>query len=383
MRGDRQAGRRAHRPVLVIGGGAAGIATSAVLREAGLHSIVLDDGERIGASWRQRYDRLRLNTCRLTSRVAGTPFPRGTSLFPTRDEFADYLEHCAARHRVDVRLATRVERIERVDEGWRVQTSAGELAADDVIIATGYAREPCIPKWPGRERFGGTLLHSADYRTPRRFRGHEVLVVGAGSSGMEIAHDLAATGAARVRLSVRTPPNLLLRAVAGLPGDPIAVAMLKLPPRVADAQLSLLRRVVIGDLTAAGLPAPNEGPFARARRDGAAPAVVDRDVIAAIRERRFDIVAGVERLHATGAVLADGGHVDTDAIIAATGFRCGLEPIAGHLDVLDACGVPRVLGGEEAAPGLRFVGFVPLPGLLRRVGVEARRAEREISRRRA
>lgn len=340
---------------------------------------MLDESERIGDSWRRRYDRLRLNSSRLTSRVARTPFPRGTSLFPTRDEFAAYLEDCAARHRADVRLGTKAYRIDRRDGGWTVQTSYGNLEADDVIVATGYAREPFVPAWTGRERYAGELLHSDVYREPAAFRGRDVLVVGAGSSGMEIAYDLAGSGAGRVRLAVRTPPNIVLRSVLGLPGDPIALALLHAPPRVADAQLALIRRLVIGDLAKEGLPVPEEGPFARVRREGVAPAVVDREVVEAIRAGSIEVVPGVETLHESGAALTDGRRIEPDAIIAATGFRCGLEPLAGHLGVLDERGVPLVLGGREAAPGLHFVGFNALPGVLVRAGIEAARAAQGIA----
>ncbi len=341
--------------------------------------MVLDENERIGDSWRRRYDRLRLNSSRLTSRVARTPFRRGTSLFPTRDEFAAYLEDCAARHRADVGLGTRADRIDRRDGGWTVQTSSGSLEAADVIVATGYAREPFVPAWTGRERYAGELLHSDAYRAPAGFRRRDVLVVGAGSSGMEIAYDLSESGAGRVRLAVRTPPNIVLRSVLGLPGDPIGLALLHAPPRVADAQLALMRRLVIGDLANEGLPMPQEGPFTRVRREGVSPAVVDGEVVEAIRAGRIEIVPGVERLDESGAALTDGRRVEPEAIIAATGFRCGLEPLAGHLGVLDERGVPLVIGGREAAPGLRFVGFTALPGMLVRAGAEAARAARGIA----
>jgi cation diffusion facilitator CzcD-associated flavoprotein CzcO len=299
-------------------------------------------------------------------------------MFPTRDEFAAYLEDCAVRHRVDVRLGTRVDRIDRDDGAWIVHTSAGALAGENVIVATGYAREPFVPPWTGRERYPGALLHSDTYRAPEGFRGRDVLVVGAGSSGMEIAYDLADAGAGRVRLAVRTPPNIVLRSVLGLPGDPIALALLRVPARVADAQLALMRRLVIGDLADEGLPMPSEGPFARVRREGVAPAVVDGEVVEAVRAGRIEVVPGVERLDGGGAALADGRRVEPEAIIAATGFRCGLEPLVGHLGVLDDRGVPKVVGGAEAVPGLRFVGFTALPGMLVRAGAEAARAARGI-----
>ena len=62
--------------------------------------------------------------------------------------------------------------------------------------------------------------------------------------------------------------------------------------------------------------------------------------------------------------LAGGGHVEPDAVICATGYRRGLEPLVGHLDVLGPGGTPRAVGEDPAAPGLRFIGFVPRPGQL-------------------
>ena len=365
---------------VVVGGGPAGLAAASELRRAGVPAPVLEQGATIGHAWRNRYDRLRLNSSRITSRLNGFPYEPGANLFPSRDEFVAYLERFATHRGVAVRTGVRVEQIERRDGGWTLATSAGELVAQHVIVATGYACVPSIPRWRGRDRFEPVLLHSADYRNPLALRGRDVLVAGAGSSGMEIAHDLVASGARRVRLAVRTPPNILLRSAGGVPGDLAAVASLKLPTRLADVQMRALARLMIGDLRDFGLPAPDEGAFARLRRLGVAPAIVDRDVIAAIKARRIEIVPGVESLDATGVRLAGGERLEPDAVIAATGYRCGLEAMVGPLGVLGPRGVPRVAAGREAAPGLRFVGFTPLPGQIRLFGLEARRAAAAVSR---
>jgi putative flavoprotein involved in K+ transport len=365
---------------LVIGAGPAGLAAAAELRRAGVAAVVLERADAIGASWRGRYDRLRLNTSRLTSRLPRMRYPRGTGLFPSRDEFVRYLESYAERNQLDLRLATQVQRIDRYDGGWLVHTSAGDMAAAHVIVSTGYEHTPWIPDWPGRGRFTGALLHAAEYRNPEPFRDQEALVVGPGCSGIEIAYDLAVGGARRVRLAVRTPPNILLRAQGPLPGDLPALAMLGLPTRIADAQTNLVRRLAVGDLAHYGLPRPDEGVFARLRRDGKTPAIVDKEMIEAIKQGRIEIEAGVESLDETGVELADGTRVEPDAIIAATGYRRGLEPLVGHLGVLDARGLPRAHGSDPAAPGLRFIGYEPQPAQIRRMGRDARRAAKAIAR---
>jgi cation diffusion facilitator CzcD-associated flavoprotein CzcO len=365
------------RRVVVVGAGPAGLASAAELGRRGISALVLEQADAVGFSWRRRYDRLRLNSSRPFSRLPGARFARGTGIFPSRDEMVGYLDSYTARNRIDVRLATRLERIDRDDGVWVLRTSTGDVRAEQVIVASGYEHTPFLPDWEGRERFRGRLLHSADYRNPNPFRAHDVLVVGPGCSGMEIAYDLTQGRASRVRLSVRTPPNIIVRSPLG---PLFANAMLKLPPQRADRLMRRLRGKEIGDLTEYGLPQPEEGVFSRLKRLSVAPAIVDKEMLQAIRDRRIEIVAGVEALDETAVKLADGARIEPDAVIAATGYRCGLEPVVGHLDVLSERGVPRAVLGEAAAPGLRFIGYVPRPAHLGHMGSEARRAAKAIAR---
>jgi cation diffusion facilitator CzcD-associated flavoprotein CzcO len=299
-------------------------------------------------------------------------------MFPTRDQLIEHLDRHAHENGVDLQLGTSVDRIERHDGGWVVQTSAGPLRAPQVIVATGYEATPLVPDWDGH--FDGRLLHACEYMNPEPFEGDKVLVVGPGCTGMEIAYDLAEGGASKVWLSARTPPNILLRqSGTGIPGDMIAVAMLRAPVRFADRFANFGRRMDVGDLTEFGLPVPEEGVFSRLHRLGVAPAIVDKEVIEAIKARRIEIVRGVESLDAAGVRLLDGARVEPDAVICATGYRRGLEPLVGHLGVLDSRGVPRALGERAAAPGLRFIGYVPRPGGLGYMAKEAKRAAKAIA----
>jgi cation diffusion facilitator CzcD-associated flavoprotein CzcO len=364
------------RPIVVVGAGPAGLASAAELQRAGLEAVVLEQ-DAIGSSWKGRYDRLRLNSSRWTSRLPRSRHARRAGVFPSRDEMVSYLEHYAEQNHLDVRVGTTVDRMERDDSAWVLATSTGVVSASHVIVATGFEHTPVIPAWPGRDRFEGRLLHAGEYGNAEAFRGAAVLVVGPGCSGMEIAYDLVDGGAGTVWLAVRTPPNLVPRSP---PGDLIASALLRLPPRIADAPMKVVRRLAFGDLTAYGLPRPQEGIFARQHREGKAPAIVDREVIRAIKDERIKIAAGVDSIDATGVLLADGSRIEPDAIIAATGYRRDLERMVGHLGVLDERGIPRTVRGEEAAPGLRFVGYVSRPGQIGYMGVEARRAAKGIAR---
>lgn len=366
-------------PVAIVGAGPAGIAAALALKDRGIRSLVLDSAETVASSWRVRYDRLRLNTCRPFSHLPDRPFPKGTPMFPTRDQLIAHVERHAAEAGFDLRLGTEVSEIQRENYRWALETASGRVEAPQLVVATGLQHVPDMPAWPGRDDFEGELLHAAGYRSPEPFRGRSVLVVGTGSSGMEIAHDLADRGAAEVRMSVRTPPNIVLRE-GPVPGDMIASALLHLPTRLADRITRLARKADVGDLTEFGLPVPDEGVFARLRRERKVPAILDEDVIEAIKDGRVRVVPDVDSLDPAGVRFADGSRIEPDAVICATGYRTGLERLVGHLGVLDSDGVPLKVGPEAAAPGLRFIGYVPRPGGLGYMGKEAKRAAKRIRR---
>jgi putative flavoprotein involved in K+ transport len=362
-------------PVVIIGAGPAGLAAAARLGQLGVPAEILECGESVASSWRQRYDRLRMNTCRWNIMLWFGRFPRRTSIFPTRDEFVRYMESYVSKHDLKVRFGVKVDRIDRVADGWRLATSAGEQMARDVIVATGHGRIAKLPGWAGHDRFPGHLLHSAEYRNPSEFRGKDVVVVGSGCSGMEIAGDLAQGGAGKVRLAVRTPPHIVLRTSAWGPNDLLAAALQRLPTWIADSVDAFIRRKTVGDLAPYGLNLPGEGTFSAFRREDAQPTIVDSDVVEAIKGGRIEIVAGVSSVDAYGVRLDDETMLLPDTVIAATGFRTGLQPLVGHLDVLDDEGMPRDSGESATAAGLYFLGYEKGVGV---IGPRARRATRDL-----
>ena len=358
------------RDLVIVGAGSAGLATAALLRREGLDPLVLEAGPEPGAAWRERYDRLRLHTPRLLSGLPGLRIPRRYGRWVRRDDLLAYFKQYAEAQGVEVRTGVRVERI---DAGWDLETSAGPLRAAAVIVATGYNGAPFIPDWPGRDAFTGELIHSSQYRNPAPYRGRDVLVVGAGNSGAEIATDVADGGASSSLLSVRMPPQIVRRATAGIPAQLIGIAIRHLPPDWVDPISIAQRRLSIPDLTAHGLPRPPHGIRTSFITTGTTP-ILDVGIVAAVRRGRVQIVAAVERLEADAVVLADGSRVSPDAVIAATGFRAGLEPLVGHLGVLGPRGLPTKTDGEPVVPGLWFVGFTPtLGGQLREGSIAARR----------
>jgi putative flavoprotein involved in K+ transport len=363
--------------IAVVGAGPAGLACAAMLRRAGEDVVVLERGE-IGEAWTTRYDRLHLHTVRWLSSLPGYRIPRAFGKWPSRDRVIDYLRAYAERHCVDVRTGVDVQRLDPAPGGWTVATSAGPVEADRVVVATGYSNVPYLPDWPGA--FPGEVVHSADYRNPAPYAGRRVLVVGAGNSGTEIAVDVADGGATEVSLAVRARPSIVRRDTLGFPSQVLGIAIVHLPVPVADRIGSALRRLSIPDLAPYGLhPPPRPYTDFLHRR---VPPILDVGIVDAVRRSRVHVVAALERFEDGGAVLADGTRLPVDAVIAATGYRTGLEPLVGHLGVLDERGEPVVHGRDEHpnAPGLHFVGYeVVLGGLLRFVGIQAKQLARAVA----
>jgi putative flavoprotein involved in K+ transport len=354
---------------LVIGAGAAGLAVAAMLRAHGRDPVVVDRAHRVGASWWTRYDCLQLNTARWWSGLPGYPIPRTFGTWVKATDYARYLDAYALHHRLDVRLGVSVETIAEAHPGWKATTSAGEMRAANVVVATGYDREPFVPAWPGLDTFIGRVLHSSAYRNSASFVGIEALVVGGGNSATDIAVDLVRGGASRVWLSIRTPPQIVPRTVGRLPMQSVAVATRRMPAWVGDGIVRLVQRLVHGDLSRHGLPRPRESVSAQFGRADVVP-VIDVEFVRAVRRGDLYVVPAVSQFDRDHVVLADGSRVAPRLVVAATGYRRGLERMVGHLAVLDERGRP--VSGVETPRGLFFVGFSnPLSGNLREIGIEA------------
>ena len=382
--GSRLPATAAAPDALVIGAGPGGLAAAAALRQHGLRPLVVERAEQLGASWRGHYDRLHLHTPRRLSALPGLPIPRQYGRWVGRDDVVRYLEGYAEHHDLDIATGIEVGRVERTETGWELPATGGRvLASPVVVVATGHNHTPYIPDWNGRNTFSGDLVHAARYRNAVPYEGRDVLVVGAGNTGAEIAVDLAEGGAARVRLAVRTPPHILRRSTLGWPTQASGIVCRRLPTRLVDRLAPYIERMGVPDLTPFGLPRPESGLYSRVL-DGAIP-VQDVGLIDAVRSRKVEPVAAVEEFDGDKIRLADGSEISPEAVIAATGYRQGLEPLVGHLGVLDGRGRPVVHGAKTppGAPGLYFTGFTnPISGMFREMAIDARRIARAAARRR-
>lgn len=319
-------------PTVVIGAGQAGLATGYHLARRGEKFVILDAEARIGDGWRRRWDSLRLFTPARYSGLPGLAHP-DPGAYLGKDDVADYLERYAERFALPVRHGVRVTALAKAADGFRLSTSAGQLTARNVVVASGATRVPAVPGSAAGLDADIRQLHSDEYRNPGSVAPGPVLVVGAGTSGAEIALELA-------RESAQSHPVFL----AGRPTPHIPDAVFRLAG-------GLYWAFVNGVLTRA---TPIGRKVARGFHSRGAPLIrISMKQVEAAGVRRLPRITGVT----DGQPTANGAAVPRPAtVIWATGYRPGLDWIAGL--PLDEHGLPVTQrGAVESASGLFFVGM--------------------------
>jgi putative flavoprotein involved in K+ transport len=178
---------------VIIGGGQAGLAVGYHLARRGRPFVILDGNERIGDSWRKRWDSLRVFTPARYNGLPGMPYLGHPWSFPTKDELGDYLESYAARFELPKQTGVTVDGLS--GDGGRYVVTAGStrFEAGHVVVASGACQTPRVPVFATELDPSIVQLHSSAYRNPSQLRDGDVLLVGAGNSGAEIAAEVSRT----------------------------------------------------------------------------------------------------------------------------------------------------------------------------------------------
>ena len=319
---------------VIVGGGQAGLAMGYYLKQRGHNFVILDAGKRVGDAWRNRWDLLRLFTPAAFSALPGLPFPAPGASYPSKDAMADYLEGYARHFALPMELNRRVDRLWHDGEDYVVQAEGERYRVARVVVASGAYHTPYVPAFAAQLDPAVAQLHSRDYRNPGQLPEGDVLVVGAGNSGAEIAVDIAA--GRRVYLSGRDTGS-----VPSAPGGALGVA-------VARPFWYLLGRLDVNADTRFGRKVRLHGKQRGAPLIRLKPGDLER--------------AGVQRVPRTESVchgkpvLADGNTLEVSAVIWATGFKPDFSWV--QLPIFGADGYPRHRRGVvPEAPGLYFVGL--------------------------
>lgn len=312
--------------VLVIGAGQAGLAIGYHLAQRGVRFVILDAGSGVGEAWRSRWDSLTLFTPAQYSGLPGRAFPSPKDAYPSKDDVASYLKSYVSAFDLPVKLGAKVTSLARRQGRYLATTADGEFTADQVVVATGPFQVPFVP--PIARDLDGAVcqIHSAGYRNPDQLPDGQLLVVGGGNSGFQIAEELAATRQVDLAVGRRVPalPQRLL-------GQDLfwwlsVIGFMKVS---TDSRLGrkLAKRDVLIGSSPRGL-----------RRAGVT--LKPRLRSAAGRRVFFD----------------DGSERDVDAIIWATGYRSDFSWIdLPEIKARDGGIVHK--RGVTGAPGLFFIGL--------------------------
>jgi putative flavoprotein involved in K+ transport len=324
-------GDRTRASVVIIGAGQAGLAVGRCLAESGVDALILDGAARIGDVWRHRWDNLRLFTAAERVHLPGYPFPGDPNAFPTKDEVADYLEEYARRSHLRVRLNTRVDSLERDGKRFVITAGASRFEADQVVVATGPYQVERLPSWAPALAAHIAQVHSSSYKNASQLPPGDILVVGAGNTGVELALE-AAAGGHRVWLAGRDVghvPSIFRFANGRL--------FWFLATRV------FTRKTFIGRRFRASIRAGHAGPIVRIRPEEITAAGIQR-------------VGRIEGTRNGLPLLQEGRMLDVAGVVWCAGF--GLDFSWIKLPILDADGYPRHDGGRVVSePGLYFVGL--------------------------
>ncbi|QHV94881.1 flavin-containing monooxygenase [Spirosoma endbachense] len=366
---------------IIIGAGPAGLAMAGQLAHLNQPFTVLEASEYIGFAWRNHYDRLHLHTVKEHSALPHLPYPTNYPTYVSRLQVVEYLERYAERFKIRPLFNQKVTKIQRDQDGmWQVKTETDTFTAERVVVATGYNQVPNVPDLPGQRDFRGIIWHSYEYRNGAPFRDENVLIVGMGNTGAELALDLLEHGA-KPFISVRRPINIIRRDVFGRPAQPIAIFLSKFPRWFADFLAGLAQKINVGDVSAYGLGKPAHPPSYDTRR-GIIP-VIDIGTLDQIKAGNITVVPGIERVNAKTVTFSDKRELPFDAIILATGYRPG---VTAFLDttltarILNDRGYPKQLWfNDKDLQGLYFLGYTtPLTGVIYNLNIDSDRIVKHI-----
>lgn len=316
---------------IIIGAGQAGLATSYFLKQKGIEHVVLEAHDNAGDSWQNRWDSLRLFSPHPYNNLPGLPFPRSNTVLPTKDEVANYLRQYTRILNLPVKTATPVLSVEKNNNEYIVATNDNHYRTSCIVIATGAYHKPYIPEVSKRIPPEIRQITSKAYKNPESLLPGDVLVVGMGASGSQIALELA--GTRKVYLSGKQLPSFPRQVL----GKDIYWWLYKtgLLTATIDSWLGkkmMQRNMYNGD------------------------ALIGKALKESIKQKDIFLVGKTVDVTGNEVIFDDGKKAVVQNIIWATGYRYDFSWI--RLPIFDKKGYPMQSRGKVIeSPGLYFVGL--------------------------
>jgi len=342
--------------VIIIGAGSAGLAIYYRLQNLGIHPLILDENNAAGGSWERRHPGLHLNTHRWFSHQPGIPIPKLSGSWVSRDDYIRYLREYSKGFNIEFNI--HVNKIEEHDSGiWKIITSNGEYHSPHVIICTGADHQPIMPEIPGLNDFNGSVIHSADFSAASTYDGKSVLIIGGGNSAFDIGNHLVKRPLKNLWMSIRNPAGIVPKEFYKIPLHVLSAINRFLPLKIQDILFRITRKITLGDLSSIGINNPDNGVYSEHAKTGVTVAV-DDGFINAVKQGKAHIIATIKDIRGKEVESIKNEIIVPDIIICATGYKPGLEPMIGHLNILNERGVPNTIGAErnQRTPGLWFLG---------------------------
>ncbi len=358
--------------VCLIGAGAAGLAAGKALADRGLAFDWFEKGSMVGGLWRidndngcvAAYKTLHLNSSRPLTQFPSYPMPADWPDYPPHELVAQYFQGFAEDNHLLERITFRtpVTAVEPLpgdgapgSSGWAVTTTGGQQRSyRAVLVANGHHGTPSVPDLPGE--FTGETFHSHDYRDPVVFTDRDVVVVGVGNSGMDIACD-AAKVARHVYLVTRHGVHVIPKYAFGKPVDQFGSPLMGYIPFPVERTLyEAILRLSTGRPQDRGLPKPDH------RLLHAHP-TVSAELYDRVGHGDITMKPGIERLEGDRIRFDDDSVVHADVLVYATGYRVSLPFLAPEVFDPAHNAMPlyqRVVSPDR--PGLFFIGFIQTVG---------------------
>ncbi|XP_022030864.1 probable indole-3-pyruvate monooxygenase YUCCA10 [Helianthus annuus] len=310
--------------VVIVRAGPAGIATSACLNLLSIPNIVLEMEDCYASLWQKKaYDRLKLHLAKNFCQLPHMPFPLSAPTFVPKNMFVQYLKNYVYHFNVDPLYQRSVESAwyDKSAQKWvvtaqnNVSALVKEYVSEFLVVGTGENSEGFIPNVYGLDTFKGLVIHSSDYENGKTFGDKDVLVVGAGNFGMEIAYDLCNWGA-QTSVVVRSPVHVLNKELVQL-----GMYFLKyIRCTIADKMVLVLSKLLYGDLGRFGIQRPLKGPILLKKETGISP-VIDVGTISKIKTGDIKVMTSIKDIQGDIIKFTNGQERQFDAIVFATGFK--------------------------------------------------------------